>query len=424
MAAEADGPRAHDPYAAFRSSNFQFYLSGNVIATIGQQMQTVAVGWELYERTGSALALGGVGLVQVLPIILLTLPAGHVADRYSRRLVLMVSQVLFVLSSIGLAMVSFYHGPLPIFYLFLFLTGTARAFQGPAKGALLPQIVESSRFSNAVTWNSVGWQLAAVLGPALGGAVIGITRHATPVYAIDAVTALIFLCVLLPVRPLAAGGGNPPGFRDLLGGITFIRQTPVLLAAITLDLFAVLLGGAVTLLPIFAKDILHVGPSGLGWLLAAQSIGAVIMAILLAHRPFRRAGPALLRAVIGFGVATIIFGFSRNFYLSFVMLVALGALDGVSVIIRSTLVQVRTPDYLRGRVAAINSLFIGTSNEMGGFESGALASLIGPVASVVVGGLGTIVVVGVVARLWPEMSRLKTLDVESGTMETAEAISH
>ncbi|MEO8199048.1 MAG: MFS transporter [Gemmatimonadota bacterium] len=404
----ARGP--HNPYAAFLQPNFRLYVSGNIIATIGQQMQTVAVGWELYERTGSALALGGVGLVQVLPIVLLTLPAGHVADRYSRRLVLMLSQVLFIVSSLGLAAVSFVHGPLILFYFFLFLTGTARAFQGPAKGALLPQIVEPDRFSNAVTWNSVGWQLAAVLGPALGGAVIGLSHQATPVYVIDAVMALIFLGLIAPIRPLSNTAGTPPALRDLLGGVEFIRRTPVLLAAITLDLFAVLLGGAVTLLPIFAKDILHVGPAGLGWLLAAQSIGAVAMALVLAHRPFRRAGPALLRAVVGFGLATIVFGLSRNFLLSFAMLMVLGALDGVSVIIRSTLVQVRTPDYLRGRVAAINSLFIGTSNELGGFESGALASIVGPVASVVVGGIGTIVVVGAVARLWPEIRALSTLD--------------
>lgn len=415
--AGAPGARAHDPYAAFRQPNFRFYVSGNIIATIGQQMQTVAVGWELYERTGSALALGGVGLVQVLPIVLLTLPAGHVADRYSRRRVLMLSQLLFIVSSLGLAAVSYRHGHLALFYLFLFLTGTARAFQGPAKGSLLPQIVEPERFGNAVTWNSVGWQLAAVLGPALGGAVIGLTHHAAPVYLIDAVMAFVFFGLLLPITPLADTAGSPPPLRDLLGGVEFIRRTPVLLAAITLDLFAVLLGGAVTLLPIFAKDILHVGPTGLGWLLAAQSIGAVLMALVLAHRPFRRAGPALLRAVIGFGLATIIFGLSRNFFLSFAMLMLLGALDGISVIIRSTLVQVRTPDFLRGRVAAINSLFIGTSNELGGFESGLVASLIGPVASVVVGGIGTIAVVLIVERAWPSIRALGRLEEERPAIE-------
>jgi MFS family permease len=414
VAVPADAPGAgsagHDPYSAFRHPNFPAYISGNIIATIGQQMQTVAVGWELYERTGSALALGGVGLAQVLPVILLTLPAGQVSDRFPRIRVLMASQLLFAASSAGLAALSLVHGPLPLFYLLLFMVGTARAFQAPAKGALLPQIVEPRRFSNAVTWNSVGWQLAAVIGPALGGAVIGITRRAAPVYLMDSVAALIFLLLLLRVKPLTPMSATPPGLKGLLDGARFIRGTPILLAAITLDLFAVLLGGAVALLPIFAKDILHVGPAGLGWLLAAQSIGAVLMALVLAHRPFQRAGPALLRAVIGFGLATIVFGFSRNFWLSFAMLVLLGALDNISVVIRATLVQLRTPEHLRGRVAAINSLFIGTSNEMGAFESGALASLIGPVGSVVVGGVGTILVVIVTGRVWPEIRRLGRLE--------------
>lgn len=400
----------HDPYSAIRHPNFRFYLSGNIIATIGQQMQTVAVGWELYERTGSALALGGVGLAQVLPIILLTLPAGHVSDRYPRIRVLMVSQLLFAACSAGLALVSLAHGPLSLVYLLLVLTGVARSFQAPAKGALLPQIVEPTRFSNAVTWNSVGWQLAAVIGPALGGAVIGLSHRAAPVYLIDMAAALGFMLLLLRVRPLVPMSATPASISGLLDGVRFLRRTPVLLAAITLDLFAVLLGGAVTLLPVFAKDILHVGPSGLGWLLSAQSIGAVLMLLTLAHRPFSNAGPALLRSVIGFGVATIVFGFSKNFWLSFAMLTLMGALDGVSVVIRSTLVQVRTPDHLRGRVAAINSLFIGTSNELGGFESGAVASLIGPVAAVVAGGIGTVVVVAATARVWPEIRKLRRLE--------------
>ena len=407
---QPDRETGHDPYSAIRHPNFRAYLSGNIIATIGQQMQTVAVGWELYERTGSALALGGVGLAQVLPIILLTLPAGHVSDRYPRIRVLMVAQLLFAVCSAGLALVSLAHGPLRLVYLLLVLTGVARSFQAPAKSALLPQIVEPSRFSNAVTWNSVGWQLAAVIGPALGGAVIGLSHRAAPVYLIDMAAALGFMLLLFRVRPLVSMSSVPPSIRGLLDGVRYLRSTPVLLAAITLDLFAVLLGGAVTLLPVFAKDILHVGPSGLGWLLSAQSIGAVLMLLTLAHRPFANAGPALLRAVIGFGLATVVFGLSRNFWLSFAMLVLMGALDGVSVVIRSTLVQVRTPDHLRGRVAAINSLFIGTSNELGGFESGAVASLIGPVAAVVAGGVGTVIVVGVTARVWPEIRALRRLE--------------
>jgi MFS family permease len=401
----------HDPYAAFRHSNFPKYLSGNFIATSGMMMQEVAVGWELYERTGSAFALGMVGLVGVLPLIVLALPAGHVADRFPRKRVLMWSQLLFIASSLGLAAVSLAHGHVVLVYLCLALAGVARTFQGAAKGSLLPQIIEPHRFGNAVTWNSMGWQLAAVIGPALGGLVIGLTHRAPPVYLLNAFAALVFLGLLLWIRPLVTTtSAASASLESLLGGVRYIRKTPVLLAAITLDLFAVLLGGAVSLLPIFAKDILKVGPSGLGWLLAAPSIGAVVTALVLAHRPFQRAGRALLWSVIGFGVATIVFGLSKNFALSLTMLVLLGALDGVSVIIRSTLVQVRTPDELRGRVAAINSLFIGTSNELGGFESGVLASAIGPVGSVVVGGVGTIVSVVAIARVWPEIRELKTLE--------------
>lgn len=405
----------HDAYASFRQSNFPRYLSGNLISTAGMQMQAVAVGWELYERTGSAFALGMVGLVEVLPLIILALPAGHVADRYSRRRVLMWAQLVFTVSSIGLAAVSLEHGPIALLYVLLFCGGIARTFQGAAKGSLLPQIVAPSQFANAVTWNSAGWQIASVIGPALGGLLIGLTHRAWPVYLAAAVAALAFLVLLVGVRPLAPSSTSASAsLEGLLGGVKFIRKTPVLLAAITLDLFAVLLGGAVTLLPIFAKDILHVGPTGLGWLLAGPSVGAVLMALVLAHRPFRRAGRALLLAVIGFGVATIVFGLSRSFPLSLSMLVLLGALDGVSVIIRSTLVQVRTPDQLRGRVAAINSLFIGTSNELGGFESGVLASAIGPVGSVVVGGVGTILSVAVIARVWPEIRRLGALEEPAG----------
>jgi len=307
--------------------------------------------------------------------------------------------------------VSLSHGPIVVLYVLLFCGGIARTFQGAAKGSLLPQVVEPSQFANAVTWNSAGWQIASVIGPALGGLLIGLTHRAWPVYLSAAVTALAFLVLLLGIHPLVSSGAPASAsLEGLLGGVKFLRQTPVLLAAITLDLFAVLLGGAVTLLPIFAKDILHVGPTGLGWLLAGPSAGAVLVALVLAHRPFRHAGRALLLAVAGFGTATIVFGLSRSFPLSLTMLVLLGALDGISVIIRSTLVQVRTPDQLRGRVAAINSLFIGTSNELGGFESGVLASAIGPVGSVVVGGVGTIVSVAVIARVWPEIRRLGRLE--------------
>jgi len=403
---------AHDPYSALRLRDYRLFLAGTVIAVIGQQMQTVAVGWQLYEQTGSAFALGGVGLVQVLPIIALALPAGHVADRFDRKRVLMTAVGLLALSSLGLATVSARHGSIALIYAWLLLSGVGRAFQGPAKTAFLPQIVPRRYFSNAVSWNSGGFHLASVLGPALGGAAIALLKSATAVYVLDAAATLTFfgLLALIIGRPL-----TPPlkaaTLRTLAAGVSFVWRTKVLLAAITLDLFAVLLGGAVTLLPIYAKDILRVGPSGLGWLRAAPAVGALAMAFALAHLPpLRKAGKTMLVAVACFGLATIVFGLSRSFWLSLLMLSLTGAFDNISVVVRHTLVQLLPPDEVRGRVAAVNGMFIGTSNELGGFESGAVAALFGPVVSVVSGSIGTLVVVLAVALIWPQIRRFGALD--------------
>ncbi len=263
-----------------------------------------------------------------------------------------------------------------------------------------------------MTWRSSTGQLSSVLGPAAGGFLIGILHGAMWVYVLTGLAELVYVLMLVQIKAHhqqahAAAGKT---LQSLVEGLRFLAQTPVMLAAITLDLFAVLLGGATTLLPIFARDILHVGPIGLGWLQAASSVGAVAMALALAHRPaFTRAGRALLLAVAGFGVATIVFGLSHFFWLSFAMLFLLGALDNISVVIRSTLVLLRTPDHMRGRIGAVNSLFISTSNQLGGFESGLTAQLFGPVVAVVAGGIGTLLVVMLVACYWPEMRRLSTL---------------
>ena len=402
------GPLEHDPYRALRIPGFRRYLTGNLIGTLGFQMQGVAVGWELYERTHSAFALGLVGLAQVIPIILFFLPAGHLVDRFDRRRVLMAALGGMALGAIGLAAVSVRQGPVPLLYAFLFLTGTSRAVYGPAKSALLPEMVPLSSFQSAVAWNSGGWQMAEVLGPAAGGALLATTGSPAVIYLAHAALSLIFVALLAGVRLAAPGRPVVTASLDsLLDGARYVVRSRILLAAITLDLFAVLFGGAVALLPVYAKDILHVGPAGLGWLLAAQAMGAVATTFALAHRPsLRRAGPALLRAVALFGIATIVFGLSRSFLLSLAALATAGAADSVSVIIRMTLAQLGTPDELRGRVSAVNSLFIGTSNELGHFESGALASLIGPVGAVVAGGVGTLLVVGVVARRWPELGAM------------------
>ena len=402
---------AHDPYAALRVRDFRRYLIGNLIATIGTQMQTVAVGWELYERTHSPLALGGVGLVQVLPVFALTLPAGHLADRMERRRLLMLSLGLLACASLGLAVASWTHASVFWFYLCLFVTGVARAFPGPAKEALAPQLVPRALYANSSTWRSSSWQLASVVGPSLGGVVIAAFHGATVAYLLDVLAALTFILLLAAIaRPRFTPSAGGATLDSLLEGIRFVRSTKVILAAITLDLFAVLLGGATTLLPIFAKDILRVGPTGLGWLLAAPSMGALVMALTLAHRPpMRRAGRALIVAVAGVGAATIVFGLSRSFRLSLLALFLTGAFDNVSVVVRSTLFQLLTPDAMRGRVGAVNSFFIGGSNELGGFESGAVAQLVGPTASVVLGGIGTILVVVTVVRVWPQIARLGPL---------------
>lgn len=411
-----DAGGTNDPYRALRFRDFRLLLIGVFTASFGQQMLTVALGWELYSRTKSALVLGGVGLAQVIPIIVLSLPAGHIADRYSRKHIVLIAQVVLALVSLGLAGLSAQRGSLLLIYSCLVVMGSALAFSSPASAALVAQVISAPAYENATTWRSSSWQLSAVLGPAAGGFLIGIVHGAMWVYVLNAVAALVFVLLLALMRVRYQQGRvvEEMTLRSLVEGLRFLGRAPVLLAAITLDLFAVLLGGATTLLPMFARDILHVGPIGLGWLQAAASVGAVCMALVLAHRPaLTRAGRTLLLAVAGFGVATIGFGLSRWFWLSVLMLFLLGALDNISVVIRSTLVLVRTPDEMRGRVGAVNSLFIGTSNQLGGFESGLAAQLFGPVIAVAAGGIGTLLVVLLVARLWPEMRRLSTLSEPS-----------
>jgi MFS family permease len=402
---------AHDPYVALRNGDYRQYLLSGMIATVGGQMQGVAVGWELYERTRSATALGLVGLAQVLPVILLAIPAGHAADQFNRKHQLVVAHGLFGLAAIGLAALSAGNGPISLVYVCLVLAGIGQAVNMPARWAILPQIVPREDINSAVTWNSSSWQVASVAGPALGGLVIALTRGATWAYVIAAASSVAVVALIAPIRlrPFARDF-EPLSPRSLLAGIRFVFRTELILATITLDLFAVLLGGAIALLPIYARDILEIGPTGLGWLRAAPSIGAFSMALLLAHlQPMRRAGPALLLAVAGFGAATVVFGLSRNPSLSFVMLLLTGAFDNISVVVRQTLVQVLTPDAMRGRVSAVNAIFIGSSNELGEFESGMTARWFGAVRAVVFGGVGSIVVVLAVAWGWPSVRRLGSL---------------
>jgi MFS family permease len=404
--------RGADPYAVLRNRDLVLYLAGRFVASLGQQMLTVAVGWELYERTNSTLALGLVGLTQMVPMVLFTLPAGHVADNYDRKRIILLMTLVIGCASVGLTLISSHKADVFWIYSCLFAAGSARTFLWPASSAFLPHLVSRQEFSRAVTWSSGSFQLSSVVGPAAGGAVIALTHRAAPVYAANAAAAFIcFLLMALVRRRHVVARKEPMTVRSLIVGFRFVFANRIILGTITLDLFAVLLGGAAALLPVYARDILRAGPAGLGFLQAALPLGSLVCALILAHRPpLQRAGRALLWAVAVFGLATVAFGFSRWFWFSFVMLFICGAVDNISVVVRHTLVQLLTPDEKRGRVSAVNSLFIGTSNELGGFESGTVAHWFGPVFSVVSGGVGTILVVIAVALIWPEIRKYGRLD--------------
>lgn len=406
-----------DPYAVLRNRDFRLYLIGRFAATFGQQMFMMAVGWELYERTHSPLMLGYVGLTLVVPMLLFTLPAGHVADNYNRKRVIMLTTLVLSCANIALALVSAFAAPVFCIYLCLFVAGSARTFLWAATASFLPQLVERRHFPKAVNWTSSAFQLSSILGPAAAGLLIGQIHLAWPVYAFNALTAAAccLLISLVRVKP-AVIRREKMTVHALLTGFRFVFANRIILGIITLDMFAVLLGGATALLPVYAKDILFVGPRGLGFLQAALPLGAILCSFIVAHRPpLQRAGRSLLIAVAIFGLATIGFGFSKWFWLSFLMLFICGVADNVSVVVRHTLVQLLTPDEKRGRVSAVNNLFIGTSNELGEFESGTVAHWFGPrmgnaiatgaVVSVVVGGVGTILVVIGVALIWPEIRK-------------------
>jgi MFS family permease len=402
---------AHDPYAALRHRDYGYLLSSNVLAATAAEMQFAAVEWELFQRTGLPEYLGYGGLAQFMPVLLLGLLAGQAADRFSRKYLLMTAHAVMLLASLGLALVSLLGGEVWMIFVFLVLAGCSRALGMPTRSSLIPLVVPAEAVGNAVTWTSSGWQTARVTGSALGGLLVALTESPPVVYFATAVGLFVCMGILTLIRPRPAGHSlEPRTLRTLLAGVRFVWNSPLLLAAITLDLFAVLLGGATALLPMYATDILHVGPIGFGWLRAAEAIGAFVMAMVLAHRaPLQRPGRALLWSVAGFGLTIIGFGLSENFALSFLMLVLMGAFDNISVVIRGTLVQVLTPDNMRGRVGAVNSVFISSTNQLGAFESGQTAQWWGPVGAVVVGGVGTLAVVVAAALYWPRLRRLGPL---------------
>jgi MFS family permease len=373
-------------------------------------MINVAVGWLLYERTASAWALGLVGLVELSPALFLMVPAGNAADRYPRRNIGIVAHTLLAGAAAGLALVSWLEGPTWAIYACLAVVGTARSFSSPSVNTILPQLLAPAEFANANAWLASTYQLASISGPAAGGLLIALTGGATAPFAAAMVAQAVFAVILSTMPRVPPPSGRHRSAKDIFAGFRFVRANPLFLSAITLDLFAVLFGGAVALLPIFAKDILNVGPAGLGWLRAAPGIGAMSMALITTRmRPWQRPGVALLWTVAGFGLATIGFGLSRSFALSMFCLFLTGVFDNISVVIRLTLEQMITPDHLRGRVAAINYVFIGFSNEFGAFESGVTAAMFGTTLSVVGGGVATLLVVGAVQAAWPQLSRVGPL---------------
>lgn len=395
-----------DAYAAFRSRDYRLLLAGLSLSAFGSQMLSVAVSWDLYLQTRSALVLGNVGFVQVAPFLMFALFAGQVADRYDRRRTMILSQLLLLAAAVPL--VIGLHS-VAVIYACLFLIAFGRAFQWPARQALLPHVVPPEALGNAITWNSSIQEISNVSGPAIAGILLATVGSPT-VYRIFMACVLLTLLSFIGIRYRGKGTegapSRPAGARPLLEGMDFVRQNKLILAAISLDLFAVLFGGATALLPIYAADILHAGARGLGWLRAASSVGSVSMALVLAHSPkIHRAGAVLLWAVAGFGAATIVFGVSRSLWLSLAMLVLVGAFDNVSVVLRQSLIQTKTPDYVRGRVLAFSSMFISSSNQFGAVESGWTAAWFGPVWSVAGGGMATIAVVLICAGVSVQLRR-------------------
>jgi MFS family permease len=402
----AETEHRHSGLAAFRYLDFVLYQIERFSVVAALEMQSVAVGWQVYEITRRPLDLGYVGLAQFLPNVLLFLVAGHAADRFSRKSILLICNLVLALCSALLIEITHVgpHNVKPI-YVVLILLGIARAFNSPAGRSLLPALVPIEVFPNAVAWNSTTYQTAAILGPAIGGLLYAFFRGPAGVYSASVIACAIATAALvrINVRP-SAREKEEVSLRTVLAGLRYIWTHKIILGSISLDLFAVLLGGAVALLPVYAREILHTGPWGLGLLRASPGIGASLMAILLAYQPLRRkVGKIMLFCVAGFGVFTIVFGLSRSLVLSMISLVLVGAADMVSIVVRGVLVQIATPDSVRGRVNAVDMIFIGASNELGEFESGVTAYWFGTVAAVILGGVGTIVVVALWAWMFPDL---------------------
>jgi MFS family permease len=412
-----------DPIASLREPNYLLFLIGTLLSNTGNQMRAVAVGWEVYHRARDPFSLGYVGLVLALPVILFALPAGALADRYSRKSLIMIAQAGLAVSGLGLAWASATHASLAWFYFLLFCTATFRALGWPSSTAIVVSLVPTKLFPNATMWRSVNFQLAATIGPLVGGFLLAWWSPIV-VYLVDAASTVVLIVCLIFVHPRANQRvAEPHSWRSIMDGMRYLRRQPVILSTMVLDMVAVLFGGVTALLPIYATDVLQVGATGFGWLRAMPSVGAIAMSLWLATRPpMRKAGRTLLWSVVAFGVATIVFGFSKSYPLSLAMLFLLGAADNISVVIRSTVLQLLTPDSMRGRVSAVSVIFIGTSNEIGEFESGIAAGWLGLLPAVVGGGFMTLLTVAAVAKLWPELVKLGSLEHLSPPDETPEVV--
>jgi len=406
----------------FQHRAFVAFWLARICSSFGFQMLSVAVGWQIYAITGRAFDLGLIGLVQFVPSLLLALPAGHVADQFERRRIVLVGQVVEWLAIAALAGLSLAHGIHELGILALiFVIGVAKAFEFPALQSMLPALVPARILPRAMAVNASAGQAAMIMGPALGGFLY--VAGPGVVYLVAAALYLVSVTMLVRLRyERAPPRREPATLKTLFAGVHFIRRRPDVLGVISLDLFAVLLGGATALLPIFARDILHTGPWGLGLLRAAPAAGALLMSLWLArHDMQRRVGPIMFASVAGFGVATLIFAVSTALWLSLLALFALGAFDMVSMVIRGALVQLDTPDDMRGRVSAVNAIFINTSNQLGEFESGMLAAWLGAVNATVLGGIGTLLVVGLWMAMFPSLRRRQQLHVEKNPAATPAA---
>ena len=404
---------AYSSESTFTYPSFQRYWSARLCVTLAIQMQAVAIGWQVYDLTRRPLDLGLVGLAQFLPSLGLALITGHVADRYDRRTVMALCIIVEALCAVLFLTFTLQDGTnTPFLFGVLVLFGTARAFEFPASVALMPNLVPPRLFTNAAAWSSSAWQVATIVGPAIGGLLYAIGPEA--VYGCCILMFLLSVFLVSTIRiERREREQKAATWESVVAGISFIRGQPVVLGAVSLDLFAVLLGGATALLPVYARDILHVGPWGLGLLRSAPAVGALVMALLIARRPIQRhAGAILLGAVGIFGLSIVVFGLSHNLWLSLLVLTILGASDMISVVIRRVLVLVKTPDEMRGRVSAVESVFIGASNELGEFESGVTAAWFGVVPAVVLGGLGTLAVVGLWVHIFPQLRRVDSLEGE------------